>query len=135
MSCVMDARHIAPSVNTLSGMANSNRVASTPTNVVNDLSKPFRMKDPKALKLAVETLGFQHMESEVTTSRVITFRDAMVNLLEIEAAQHVIRIRMCPRSELRTQKVLRATTKAGETNAKRYYEFRRLAGLLKSYCH
>jgi len=47
------------------------------------------LKDPKALKLAVETLGFQHMDSEGTSPRVITFRNAMVNMLEVEASQHV----------------------------------------------
>ncbi|CAK0866717.1 unnamed protein product [Prorocentrum cordatum] len=42
------------------------------------------LHDPKALKVVVETLGFQHLDLEVTIPRVIMFRDAIVELLQIE---------------------------------------------------
>eukprot|EP00429_Kryptoperidinium_foliaceum_P043833 CAMPEP_0176107138 /NCGR_PEP_ID=MMETSP0120_2-20121206/53766_1 /TAXON_ID=160619 /ORGANISM="Kryptoperidinium foliaceum, Strain CCMP 1326" /LENGTH=1123 /DNA_ID=CAMNT_0017441265 /DNA_START=66 /DNA_END=3437 /DNA_ORIENTATION=- len=40
--------------------------------------------DPKELKTIVETLGFQHLELEVTSPRVGIFRDAIVDLLSEE---------------------------------------------------
>merc|ERR1712012_768809 len=40
--------------------------------------------DPKELKVIVETLGFQHLDLEVTIPRVIVFRDAIVDLLTVE---------------------------------------------------
>jgi len=40
--------------------------------------------DPKALKVIVETLGFQHLDLEVTVPRVVIFRDAIVDLLSVE---------------------------------------------------
>merc|ERR1712113_1252085 len=40
--------------------------------------------DPKACKIVVETLGFQHMDLEVTAPRVVIFRDAIVELLAVE---------------------------------------------------
>merc|ERR1712087_885506 len=40
--------------------------------------------DPKACKIVVETLGFQHGDLEVTIPRVVIFRDAIVDLLVVE---------------------------------------------------
>ena len=40
--------------------------------------------DPEKLKIQVETLGFQHLDLEVTAPRVIVFRDAIVDLLATE---------------------------------------------------
>merc|ERR1712060_618727 len=40
--------------------------------------------DPKGLKVIVETLGFQHLDLEVTVPRVVIFRDAIVDLLQVE---------------------------------------------------
>merc|ERR1712228_860061 len=42
------------------------------------------LSDPKALKIIVETLGFQHLDLEVTVPRVVIFRDAIVDLLAVE---------------------------------------------------
>merc|ERR1719188_2294728 len=42
------------------------------------------LQDPKALKVVVETLGFQHLDLEVTPPRVVIFRDAIVDLLTVE---------------------------------------------------
>jgi len=42
------------------------------------------LHDPKALKVIVETLGFQHLDLEVTRRRVVIFRDAIVDLLAVE---------------------------------------------------
>merc|ERR1712087_1096294 len=42
------------------------------------------LTDPKALKTIVETLGFQHLDLEVTVPRVVIFRDAIVDLLQVE---------------------------------------------------
>merc|ERR1719183_3340522 len=42
------------------------------------------LTDPKALKIIVETLGFQHLDLEVTIPRVVIFRDAIVDLLAVE---------------------------------------------------
>merc|ERR1712187_988668 len=42
------------------------------------------LTDPKALKVIVETLGFQHLDLEVTIPRVVIFRDAIVDLLAVE---------------------------------------------------
>eukprot|EP00933_Yihiella_yeosuensis_P015429 TRINITY_DN1346_c0_g1_i2.p1 TRINITY_DN1346_c0_g1~~TRINITY_DN1346_c0_g1_i2.p1 ORF type:complete len:1124 (+),score=272.40 TRINITY_DN1346_c0_g1_i2:107-3478(+) len=42
------------------------------------------MGDPSKLKVGVETLGFQHMEFDVTVPRVVIFRDAIVELIEME---------------------------------------------------
>merc|ERR1712190_22342 len=42
------------------------------------------LADPKALKVIVETLGFQHLDLEVTVPRVVIFRDAIVDLLQVE---------------------------------------------------
>merc|ERR1711948_161944 len=39
---------------------------------------------PKELKVVVETLGFQHLDLEVTIPRVAIFRDAIVDLLQVE---------------------------------------------------
>merc|ERR550525_1424653 len=40
--------------------------------------------DPKTSKVIVETLGFQHLDLEVTIPRVVIFRDAIVDLLTVE---------------------------------------------------
>merc|ERR1711920_123592 len=42
------------------------------------------LADPKSLKIIVETLGFQHLDLEVTVPRVVIFRDAIVDLLQVE---------------------------------------------------
>ncbi|CAE8629488.1 unnamed protein product [Polarella glacialis] len=42
------------------------------------------MHTPAALKTIVETLGFLHLDLDVTVPRVIIFRDAIVDLLELE---------------------------------------------------
>ncbi|CAE8718508.1 unnamed protein product, partial [Polarella glacialis] len=42
------------------------------------------MRNPAALKVIVETLGFQHLDLDVTVPRVVIFRDAIVELLEME---------------------------------------------------
>merc|ERR1719167_1148343 len=42
------------------------------------------LNDPKSLKITVETLGFQHLDLEVTPPRVVIFRDAIVDLLKVE---------------------------------------------------
>jgi len=42
------------------------------------------LNDPKGLKVVVETLGFQHLDLEVTPPRVVIFRDAIVDLLKVE---------------------------------------------------
>merc|ERR1712014_450633 len=39
---------------------------------------------PKALTVIVETLGFRHLDLEVTIPRVVIFRDAIVDLLQVE---------------------------------------------------
>ena len=43
-----------------------------------------QLDSPKALKIVVETLGFQHLDLEVTVPRVVIFRDAIVDLLSVE---------------------------------------------------
>jgi hypothetical protein len=42
------------------------------------------LDDPHKLKTLVETLGFQHLDLEVTVPRVVIFRDAIVELLVME---------------------------------------------------
>ncbi|CAE8734516.1 unnamed protein product [Polarella glacialis] len=42
------------------------------------------MHTPAALKTIVESLGFQHLDLDVTVPRVIILRDAIVDLLEME---------------------------------------------------
>jgi len=42
------------------------------------------LNTPKALKVLVETLGFQHLELEVTAPRVAVFREAFLDLLSLE---------------------------------------------------
>merc|ERR1719267_290752 len=39
---------------------------------------------PNALKVQVETLGFQHLDLEVTVPRVVIFRDAIIDLFDME---------------------------------------------------
>merc|ERR1719476_985995 len=43
-----------------------------------------QLGDPKQLKITVETLGFQHLDLEVTVPRVVIFRDAIMDLLATE---------------------------------------------------
>ncbi|CAE7192494.1 unnamed protein product, partial [Symbiodinium pilosum] len=45
------------------------------------------MHTPSALKVTVETLGFQHLDLDVTVPRVGLFRDAVVELFEQELAE------------------------------------------------
>ena len=42
------------------------------------------LKDPKGCKVVVETLGFQHLDLEVTPPRVVIFRDAICDLISVE---------------------------------------------------
>mmetsp|Transcript_89320 Transcript_89320/g.257594 ORF Transcript_89320/g.257594 Transcript_89320/m.257594 type:complete len:1087 (-) Transcript_89320:64-3324(-) len=42
------------------------------------------LEDPRKLKIVVETLGFQHMDREVTQPRLAIFRDAVLELLTVE---------------------------------------------------
>merc|ERR1719428_974146 len=42
------------------------------------------LSDPPALKVAVETLGFGHLALDVTIPRVVIFRDAILNLFQVE---------------------------------------------------
>merc|ERR1712060_825529 len=40
--------------------------------------------DPKALKTVVETLGFQHLDLDVTIPSVVIFRNAILDLFSLE---------------------------------------------------
>jgi len=42
------------------------------------------LSDPAGLKVAVETLGFGHLALDVTIPRVVIFRDAILDLLQVE---------------------------------------------------
>ncbi|CAK0857698.1 unnamed protein product, partial [Prorocentrum cordatum] len=42
------------------------------------------LTDPKAMKVVVETLAFQHLDLDVTIPRTVIFRDAIVDLLVVE---------------------------------------------------
>jgi hypothetical protein len=42
------------------------------------------LSDPPALKIAVETLGFGHLALDVTIPRVVIFRDAILDLFQVE---------------------------------------------------
>merc|ERR1712056_152736 len=42
------------------------------------------LSDPAALKVAVETLGFGHLALDVTVPRVVIFRDAILDLFQVE---------------------------------------------------
>lgn len=57
--------------------------------------------DPAALKLEVESVGFRHLEREVTPSRVAIFRDAIVELLDMELPNG-----LCTKAKLGIQAIL-----------------------------
>merc|ERR1711972_1234892 len=42
------------------------------------------LSDPPSLKIAVETLGFGHLALDVTVPRVVIFRDAILDLFQVE---------------------------------------------------
>merc|ERR1712187_1067364 len=42
------------------------------------------LSDPAGLKVSVETLGFGHLALDVTVPRVVIFRDAILDLLQVE---------------------------------------------------
>merc|ERR1740121_1650746 len=42
------------------------------------------LKDGKGLKVFTETLGFQHLDFDVTVPRVVVFRDSFLELLTLE---------------------------------------------------
>merc|ERR1719401_2112319 len=42
------------------------------------------LSDPPALKVLVETLGFGHLALDVTVPRVVIFRDAILDLFQVE---------------------------------------------------
>merc|ERR1711941_240746 len=42
------------------------------------------LSDPPSLKIAVETLGFGHLALDVTIPRVVIFRDAILDLFQVE---------------------------------------------------
>merc|ERR1712066_1061099 len=42
------------------------------------------LSDPPGLKVAVEALGFGHLALDVTIPRVVIFRDAILDLLQVE---------------------------------------------------
>jgi len=46
----------------------------------------YALDDPPALKVLVETLGFGHLNLDVTIPRVVIFRDAILDLLQVELA-------------------------------------------------
>ncbi|CAE8638544.1 unnamed protein product [Polarella glacialis] len=54
------------------------RIMSGINNIVNNLASPVN------LKISTETLGFQHLDLEVTVPRVIIFRDGIIDLFEME---------------------------------------------------
>lgn len=45
--------------------------------------------DPPALKILVETLGFGHLNLEVTVPRVVIFRDAILDLFQVELGERL----------------------------------------------
>lgn len=47
----------------------------------------LNLSEPKALKIIVETLAFQHLDFDVTVQRVGLFRDAIVDLLSNELGE------------------------------------------------
>merc|ERR1712228_1019804 len=42
------------------------------------------LSDPPSLKISVETVGFAHLAYDVTVPRVVIFRDAILDLLQVE---------------------------------------------------
>merc|ERR1712060_270891 len=52
------------------------------TNGINQIIS--NLSDPKSLKVVVETLGFQHLDLEVTIPNVVIFRNAIVDLFTVE---------------------------------------------------
>jgi len=55
------------------------------TSILTELHNPAKMK------VVVETLGFQHLDLDVTVPRVIIFRDAILDLLEAELGNRMSR--------------------------------------------
>lgn len=51
-------------------------------------STVLALGDPAQLKVLVETLGFGHLNLEVTIPRAVVFRDAILDLLEVELEEH-----------------------------------------------
>ncbi|CAE8584974.1 unnamed protein product, partial [Polarella glacialis] len=47
------------------------------------------MGNPSALKTSVETMGFQHLDLDVTVPRVTIFRDAIIDLFEMELGERL----------------------------------------------
>jgi len=47
------------------------------------------LHDPPSMKITVETLGFQHLDLEVTVPRTVIFRDAITDLLAVELGSMV----------------------------------------------
>merc|ERR1712187_877696 len=47
------------------------------------------LSDPPALKVAVETLGFGHLALDVTVPRVVIFRVAILDLLQVELGSNL----------------------------------------------
>jgi hemoglobin-like flavoprotein len=48
--------------------------------------------NPADLKVIVETLGFQHLDLEVTIPRVVIFREAIVDLLKVEMGERMTKV-------------------------------------------
>lgn len=46
-----------------------------------------KLDNPAALKTTVSSLGFQHLDLDVTVPRVALFRDAILDLLQVEVDQ------------------------------------------------
>jgi len=57
-------------------------------NLMNGISQIIgALHTPKALKVLVESMGLQHLSRDVTPPRVAVFRDAILDLLNVEAGE------------------------------------------------